>query len=189
MPMKIGFNSATVVILFCLFIPWSAVAQVDEDRGADAGFHRLMLVMGHTHVPAGLDLNGKKKWLTLASWGLDYDYWISHKWAIGLHSDMVVENYTVRVNESFSKDEVLKRTAPVSLVASGIYKPTEHLNVIGGFGEELSKEENLFLLRVGLDMGWELGEKYEVSISLISDFKLEAYNSITLGIAIGRIFR
>ena len=69
-------------------------------------------------------------------------------------------------------------------------KPLKHVNLLAGFGSEFSKdEESLLLARVGMDVGWEISEKYEVAFSIVGDFKIEAYDSITLGIGISRIFK
>ena len=160
-----------------------------EYEAEETGFHRLTLVMGHTVVPTGLDVDGRKKFLALASWGLDYDYWFHEKWAVGLHTDVVLENFNVEVSESISKDEVLKRKSPLSLVPTGMYKPIEILSVLIGTGVEVSSNESLALARLGVDVGWEISKKYEVSFSFVSDFKFEAYNSYTVGIGISRIFR
>lgn len=181
-------TSKSAWFAICVLMIISAKAQV-EDAKDNKKFHRLTLVMGHTNVPTGLDLAGKKKWLSLASWGLDYDYWFSEKWAAGLHTDVVLQNFKVEVPVSLEPNKILQRSTPVSLVPTAIYKPIERLSVLAGVGAEVSKEETLALLRIGADVGWEINEKYEVSFSFVSDFKLEAYSSFTLGIGVSRIFR
>lgn len=180
--------SKYIGLLACVLAVFAANAQTENETGK-SGFHRLTVVMGHTAVPTGLDVDGRRKFLTLASWGLDYDYWFNENWAAGLHTDVVLENFNVEVSENISKDEVLRRRSPLSLVPTGIYKPIDVFSVLLGAGAEVSSSESLALVRLGVDFGWEITEKYEVSFSFVSDFKLEAYNSYTVGIGISRIFR
>ena len=40
------------------------------------GSHPLTGGIGHTHISQGI-IDGKTRWLALASWTINYDYWIS----------------------------------------------------------------------------------------------------------------
>jgi hypothetical protein len=153
--------------------------------------HRLTGVIGHALQPTALE-DGQKKWLALASWGLDYDYKLCRKWAIGLHSDVILQNFNVEEAKSVGgdKSKVLQRKNPLAICAVGIYKPTRHLSLVGGLGEEFSfnKGENLFIVRAGFEYGYEIMEKYEVGFSLNYDAKIDAYSTIVLGLGVSKLF-
>jgi hypothetical protein len=145
--------------------------------------HRLMLVMGHAHISSGIDREGGKSYIVVPSWGLDYDYRFAPKWGVGIHTDFVVENFEVE-----EEGVVKKRSRPFTMALCFIRKFGPHFSVIGGTGFEFAKEDNLYLFRLGADYGWELPNEWEVGVSLMSDFKVDAYNSWVLGIGIAKLF-
>jgi len=153
--------------------------------------HRLTGVIGHALQPTALE-NGQKKWLALASWGLDYDYKLSRKWAIGLHSDIILQNFNIEEEGAVGgdKSKVLQRKTPLALCAVAIYKPTKHLSTVVGLGEEFSfnKGKSLFIARLGLEYGYEIMEKYELGFSVNYDVKVDAYSTIVLGLGVSRFF-
>ncbi|WP_143519993.1 hypothetical protein [Reichenbachiella sp. 5M10] len=156
--------------------------EKEEKQSEGAKRHKLMLVMGNVHVPAGINIDGDKAWTVVPSWGLDYDYALTEQWAIGMHTDMAIESY------EYEEDIIYKRTRPFSMILTGSRKFGEHLTVMAGGGVELAKEEDLTIVRVGIDYGWELQNDWELSASLMSDFKIDAYNSWILGLGVGKRF-
>ncbi len=149
--------------------------------------NRVSFVIGHSFIPEGINENGSRSTLVLAAWGLDYDRYLSEKWGIGLHTDFVVSNYSVE-NIFDEEDIVLKRTRPFTFCLISSYKFNKHFSMQIGAGEELAKEENFFLIRLGAEIAWELSENWEFGITLTNDLRPEAYNTTTLGFAIGRLF-
>jgi hypothetical protein len=145
--------------------------------------HKVMLVFAHAMTPEGINVDGKKTFLFLPSWGLDYDYRISEKWSVGIHSDFVIENFEFENPEEI----VQERSTPLALVASAGYKIGKHFTAIVGGGAELAKEENLPVIRVGADYGWEIGE-WEIALNYMIDLKLDAYNTGIFGVGLARSF-
>ncbi len=162
-------------------------AQTSEEEKEEAGYHRISVVIGHAYIPQGIEGTTKKQWLFLGSWGIDYDYWFHSKWAIGLHSDWTVQNYAVERTGEDGTEGVLERTRPFASTVAGIFKPGEHFSILVGFGGEFSKEENLFLIRGGLEYGWELPDDWEIGISLMNDFKIDTYNSWIFGLGVSKV--
>lgn len=149
-----------------------------------AGAHRLTVGFGHTHVSEG-KVDGKTQWLVLASWSLNYDYWLSNRWAVGLQSDIVLETFVIEDHEN----EIIERSYPVSLVPVAIYKVGNHLSVLGGVGFELAEERNLTMTRLGLEYGFHLPKSFEVGAALVWDGKWDYYNSWGLAITVSKIWR
>lgn len=148
-----------------------------------ARYHRLSLALLHANVPSGIK-DDKKSWLTLPAYSLDYDYWLVPKWAIGLHTDLIIENYFVET----IKDEEIERSKPVAIAAVAIFKPEDHLSFLLGPGTEIAEEGSLFLIRVGAEYGWEFAERWELGVSLLYDAKWESYDSWMFGLGVSRIF-
>lgn len=176
-----------IACLCCsLFFSKATVAQ--ESSGIKETFHpnqKLALVLGHAEVFKGRDAEGKKKMLSLPSWGIDYTYQFSRKWAVGLHTDIIIEKFEVQKSlESGAGEETIERSYPIAPALMGIYKPTEHWSFLLGMGGEFAKEENFVLTRAGVEYGVEIRRGWEVSGNLGYDFKWNAYDTWTIGIGI-----
>jgi hypothetical protein len=142
------------------------------------------LVIGHAHLFSGVGENGEKQVSTIPSWGIDYTYHISPKWAVGLHTDLILETFKV---ESHSGTE-LERSHPIAPALTGIYKLNHHWSFLLGAGVEFAKEENFFLNRLGVEYGAEIRNGWEVFGSLAYDIKWTGYDSWVLGLGISKSF-
>ena len=156
----------------------SAYGQEEET----SSYHRLSLAMSHAHIPSGVK-GDSKKWLALPAFSFDYDYWLNRKWALGLHTDVILENFLVKS----SGDKEIERTKPVALAAVAIFKPGEHLSFLFGSGVEIAEEGSLFLIRFGGEYGWEINERWELGLSLMYDAKWDSYDTWVLGLGVSRI--
>lgn len=178
-----------ITVLF-IIIAMTATAQEAEKTAAKEeetikGTHRLTLVLGQSHLSEGIMENGKKGWKVIPSWGLDYDYWVSNHWAIGLHNDMIIETFAVAEKEG----KIIERSRPFASVATALFKPDKHLTYIVGMGGEFSKEENFALTRLGIESGWEMKNNWEFNISLLYDIKWNGYNSWLIGFGISKLLK
>ncbi len=144
--------------------------------------HELSVVLGHAHITKGINENGKRAWLVAAAWGLDYTFHINKKWGIGLHNDIVLEDFTVEGKE------IIERSYPISSCIIGSFMPVEKLSIIAGAGGEFAGEGNYFLCRIGIEYGIELPKNWELSPSFTYDNKINAYDTWLMGIGIGKKF-
>ncbi len=147
------------------------------------GSSRLTLGLGHTHVSEG-KVEGKKEWIVMPSWSLNYDYWLSDKWAVGVQTDLLLETFLIENNE----DELIERKHPLSVVPVALYKAGKNLTLFGGIGAEFSKGQNLFTTRLGLEYGFHLPKNWEVGASMLWDGKWNYYNSWSLAFTVSRIW-
>ena len=176
-----------LVIPLLVILYHRVTAQGHEAAESHAGKNKLTIVMGHAHVPKGVGSEGSKRWLVLPSWGFDYNYLFSRYWSLGIHTDFVVENF--ELEEHFGEEQVvISRSRPFTSTAVLTYKPGKHVTYLLGGGAEFAPEENLPLIRVGVEYGWELPDAWELGISLMNDFKVQAYNSWVLGLGVSKIF-
>lgn len=127
-------------------------AQEEKQPGGEVfkPFHQLGLTIGHEHAFSGRDENNKKEIAILPFWGLDYNFQLASKFAIGLHTDFIVENFKVEKNTGDEEKEVIERTKPIAPALMGFYKPAERWSFGFGVGGEFAKEENYFLNRLAV---------------------------------------
>ncbi len=176
----------TVLLSVCLGT--TAYAQHSPPAPADhahhlKGSHRLTLGLGHTHLSQG-EVEGETKWLAAASWSLNYDYWLSDHWAIGLQNDIVLQDFSI----DHGDNQVLERSYPWSIVPAGIYKPIKNWSFIGGVGAEYAHEQTLALTRLGVEYGVHLPHDWEVGGTAVWDNKWDYYNSWGLALTISKIW-
>jgi len=163
-----------------------------QEAGAESsmkGKHAVALQLSHTHISQGVK-DGESTWLAMPSWCLDYDYWVARKWAIGLHSDVIIEDFKVEdhLNTESNGTTVMERSTPFALVATGSFKPRKHSSFQLGAGAEFAKEENLFLMRAGYEWALELPQNWELSFAASYDFRWNAYDSFSYGVGVSKIF-
>ncbi|WEK33803.1 MAG: hypothetical protein P0Y53_15025 [Candidatus Pseudobacter hemicellulosilyticus] len=180
------------LILAALFLPRTLEAQDTETTQSPGhasikGLHRITLSIGHSHIRKGLR-HDETYGVSAASWALDYDYWLTDHWAVGVHSDLLLENFLVEEHIG-NKDEetsIMERNYPISVIPVILYKPWEHLALVAGVGEEFSKEENLLVYRGGLELGWHLPHHWELGATFNYDVKKDAYDTWMVGFGVSR---
>ncbi len=148
--------------------------------------HSIALLISHTHITKGIR-NGDTESISVPSFGLNYNYRIAEKWALGLHTDIIIEEFIVE--RSIFEEGRLERERPVATILAGTYKITEGLGLVAGIGVEWEKNENFGLIRLGTDYGIHIpGPGLEVIIGLNYDILMDSYNSVNFGIGIAKLF-
>lgn len=148
--------------------------------------HQIGLVLSHSHVFEGIDADGNRSVLSLPSWGIDYTYSFHPKWAVGLHTDLIIEKF--KVEKNLGDEEIIERSYPIAPAVMTIYKPGRHWSFLFGMGGEFAKEENFVLTRAGVEYSAELPKKWEVFGTFGYDFRWDAYDTWTIGIGIAKSF-
>ena len=180
--MKINY---LVFIVFLLF--YGSVFSQKEMHSKFHSHHTLGFIISHTQISQGVQANGDKKWLSLPSWAINYNYKFSEKWAIGLHNDIVLEDFAVEEHLKSSNGQVLVRSYPIASAVMVSYKPGKHFSYMFGSGGEFSHTGNLLLLRVGLEYGYHISKDWELNANITNDLKINAYNSWAIGFGVSRI--
>lgn len=174
--------------LLYLIIQNKISAQENEEKKFKP-HHQIGISINHVHVFEGRDEEGNRETLTLPAWGIDYTFQFHERWAIGLHTDFIMEKYKVeKVYASEENKETVERSYPIAPALIGIYKPNEHWSFLLGFGGEFAKEEDFFLTRAGVEYGYELPQGWEVFGTFSYDFKWNAYDSWGIGLGIAKNF-
>jgi hypothetical protein len=187
-----------IVFLTCLFgmslsTAWSQSNPSTEfDRkgqqkssGAEGGpYHRISVGLAHAHIPAEIDLPGRKN-LVIPAWNFDYDYWLNERFAIGLHNTLFLQQFSI---EKRSDNTELLRSNPVSSSLVALYRPGKRWVFVGGLGREFEKNESFNLLDLGIEYGIELPGEWELSAGLKYENKFSAYDSWLLGLGVSKKF-
>lgn len=125
----------------------------------------------------------------MSSVGINYNYKFNPKWAIGLHNDIVTEDYAVEEHlKSGSENKVIERAFPLASAIVASFKPGKYLSYMLGTGGEFAHTGSFFLIRVGVEYGCHIASKWELNANLVNDIKINAYNSFAYGIGITRVF-
>ncbi len=182
--------SVIIIVLLAGFCNGGCQAQ-EKPENEENNFHphsEIALVISHAEVFQGRNEAGDKQVLSLPSWGINYNYWFRPKWAIGLHTDLIVEKYEVKKTSSDGTSETIERSYPIAPALMGIFKPTKHWAFELGMGAEFSSEENFMLTRAGIEYSAEFPKEWEAFGTLSYDFKWNAYDTWVIGIGISKRF-
>ncbi|SFD63873.1 hypothetical protein [Flavobacterium phragmitis] len=183
------FRKIFLLVTFFLLSGYSNITAQENKEKSFSPHHQIGLSINHVHVFEGRDDEGNREVLSLPAWGLDYTFQFREKWAIGLHTDFIIEKFKVEKNLASGEDkETVERSYPIAPALMGIYKPNEHWSFLLGFGGEFAKEENFFLTRAGTEYGYELPKGWEIFGTVSYDFKWNAYDSWGIGLGIAKNF-
>ena len=123
--------------------------------------------------------------MIVPAFGLNYDYFFNARWGLGVHSDILMQQFKV---EKHNNHEEVVRENPIALCGMLFLKLHHRWAIFAGYGVEMEKHENFQLVRIGAEYGIELPKKWELGFSLEFDYKLEAYNSLLFGIGFSKLF-
>ena len=150
-------------------------------------YHSISGLLSHTIIKDGID-EGKAEWVSFPSFAFDYNFVFSPKWRVGLHNDIIFEDFIVETTNSEGEKKELERSEPFATVLVGGFKPGKHFTFEAGMGYEFSKEEHLFLTRIGTEYSLELPKEWELIANLVYDVKWNAYDSFAFGIGVSKSF-
>lgn len=170
-------------------VPHSMRNEVQEHNsapahGSEKGMFRFTLSMGHAHTKKAISKDHGSD-ISSAAWAFDADYWISDHFAVGLHNDIILENFVIEEHLGNNEYAFLEREYPIAVVPVLLYKPWHHLVVLAGAGPEFSKEKNLMVIRSGLEYGWKLTNAWELGVTTNYDFK-RSHDTWMLGFGISK---
>ncbi|WP_281613687.1 hypothetical protein [Flammeovirga sp. SubArs3] len=153
--------------------------------------HRVALIWGHGYIPKGFNNYTEVRTLIIPVIGLDYEYWFSHKFAIGISNDLELSNYVIEVSH---EEEELEREY-VYVGALMAYYEFAHLWAIGiGPGIEMEKNRNFFVVKTSIEKEFPIkGEGgWDVTPMFSYEFKSSnghgVYDAMCFAIAIGKRF-
>jgi hypothetical protein len=175
-----------VLIQFLTFQIFGQHEAVESNEHAtDAPFHKISLITAISIITNNVTENSDGVFV-VPTFGLNYDYFFNHRWGIGLHNDIVLQQYKVERHED---EHELIRQNPVAVCGVLSYKPHHRWTLLGGYGVELEETENISLFRFGIEYGIELKDDWEIAFGAEYDHKINTYSSFIFGIAFSKILR
>jgi len=159
--------------------------------------HLISASLNHTVIFSAIKNGESASNITLPSFGLNYTYVINHKWGIGLHNDIIFEDFVVKGSEtdqnksnSTSNEDtaIIERGTPIAACIMAIYKPIPSLGLMAGIGREFSSHEDFTVIRFGIEAPYHLPKNWELFGVLTYDINIDAYQSLTYGIGIAKLF-
>jgi len=146
----------------------------------DNSHWRIAPLIGHTYV--ALEKRGNHT--PIASWGLDLEYWVNHKWGIGLHNDLEIESFIIEQEEN----ELIERHYPLVGSLDLLIRPWRELVMFFGPGVEFDRNETFSLVRIGAEYEFILTETFDLSPAFFYDGRIDAFNTWTFGLGVGYRF-
>lgn len=163
-------------------------AATESDEESEEGRHELNLSLGHVHVPSGQVNTGRTEWLTVAGWGLNYNYWLSSRFAVGVHTDLTIESLVVVVDRDDRENGTIRRSRPLAPALMLSWKPAKAWTVSAGAGREFDPEGDLNLVRVGAEFGRPLSKRWEGTAGAAIDIRPSAHGTLTVTLGLSRRF-
>jgi hypothetical protein len=167
-----------------VFVLTSVIATSQEHENEHGNFKhfRISPVISHTFIPTNTSEGDKT--VIVPTFGLDLEYWINEKWGLGFHNDLELETFEIeKEHELFVEKEF-----PLVLTFDALYKFKKHFVLVVGTGVEFEKNEDLFIIRAGLEYEVEFGNHWDVSPTVIYDHRSNSSSTWGIGIGIGKRF-
>ena len=193
-------------LILCCIIPIRAQeSEVKEEKHHEQGtdqheshhlHHALSGSINHTIIFSGVKNGETQTSVFVPSFGLNYTYFFNNKWGLGLHNDIILEDFLVKGESSDdpatrSNDEeitVIERGRPISMAIMGVYKVIPNLGIMAGAGMEFSQHEDYAVIRFGLEAPVHLPKNWEIFGTVTYDIMIDAYTSLTYGIGLVKLF-
>jgi hypothetical protein len=185
--MKLSISISQVISFILCLSGTQVMGQTEEVTGENTTFnkHRLTILMENAFIPAADNIADQNRFFIVPVWGFNYDYWINPKIGFGLHNSIILQQYKI---EKSNEDIIIERSFPLIITGEFLVKPVKHFTVSVGAGRELEKHESFTVVNIGIEYGVELPQGWELSINLLYDNKIDAYDSWMLGVGFSKMF-
>lgn len=145
--------------------------------------HKIIFLYGTSWVPQGDPSAERTGVMVVPTLGIDYEFWFTHKVAVGVLNDFELSQYVVETHDG----EEIEREYVYILVLAFIYEPIPNLSLFVGPGREFEKNHDFFVFRIGAEYGIPIRNHWDVGFSVSYDYK-DAYDGIGFGISFGKRF-
>ena len=167
-----------------LILPLSGFSQHDHSTKSihshSNSHYRVAVLIGHTLIKA----EGTDQHIFIPSWGLDLEYWINHKWGIGLHNDIEIESFVV-INQD---NEEIERVNPLVLTLDGLWHFNNGLILTAGPGLEIANGHTYSLIRFGVEYEKDIGGGFDIAPTFFYDHRFDGFSTWSLALGVGKRF-
>ncbi len=173
-----------IVIGLFLLIFYSPVYSQDHSEHSEEAFkrHRISFIWGNTLVPAGKNAHNEDSEVFFPTWGLTYEYILSHRFAIGWVNELEMTSYAVE----HGNEAILEREYPFISSIVLIYEPFKGVILHAGPGYEFERNESFFIMKMGADYIFLLPKDFDIGFGFSYDIKNNLYDAWTFGLTLGK---
>lgn len=179
-----GYNFLIVLVLALAFNP--IFAQENDHLAIETQLkrHKIGLFSGNTLIHGVHNTHtGKEQYVLAPTFGLDYEYWLSHKWAIGTYNEVAFLNIEVEQDH----EVFVKRETGMLFSAVAVYEVFPRFSIFAGTGVEVDPHHTLWIRYLGAEYAFIRSDNWEVSLSA-GYVNKDLYDAFTFGFIIGRRF-
>lgn len=181
-----------LLITLALQLPWLAsFAQTNDkhektenpEKHEKLKRNEIAAYMLMTFAPEYNEEGGRIGYAVLPGVGLDYNFWIGHRWGLSLATSFSQFDILVNTNEN----EIIERDNVFSLSLMGFYEPVESWRIFAGYGREIDSENNFGVVSLTTDYAFEIGHNWAALLLLESHFRTHFF-SAALGVGFSKRF-
>ena len=129
-------------------------------------------------------ITGKEQYVLAPTFGLDYEYWINHKWAVGTYNE--IAHLDIEVH-SEDHEEFIKRENVALFSGVVVFEPIHNFGIFAGTGFETDPHHTFWIRYLGLEYTFIRSNNWDVSLAA-GYVNKDLYDAFTFGIVIGRRF-
>lgn len=184
---KRGILTTVLTLGVGMLFSFNAFSQEKKESSEESekGGHKITIGIGQAHIHENFAEKGKE-WVMASSLALNYDYLISDRWAIGLHNDLVLDDFSIEKMQGGTPIRTIERKRPLATKLVGSYSPLRHFMVNAGAGAELEESENFFLTTLGAGYEFTAGKGWGFGVDLSYDVKWHAYDTWIIGFGVSK---
>lgn len=163
----------------------SEIEEEKEEVGfkLEEGRYSIAAVVGHTYLYGAKDFEGERIASYIPMMAIDFNYHISERWGIGLHTDVLFETIFLEGEEG-----EIERENPIAPAVMIGYKLSKHFGLGAGMGVEFAGGETFVINRITLEYGVEIGQGWEFFALFSQDIRWEIYDAVSLGFGVAKRF-
>ena len=179
--MKVRHFLIAIVFIFTIN---PVLAQEEHHKKSEISLkrHKIGFFIGNTLIHEVHNTHtGKEQYVLAPTFGLDYEYWLSHKWAIGTYNEIAFLNIEVEQDH----EEFVKRETGLLFSGVVVYEAFPRFSVFAGTGLEKDPHHTLWIRYLGLEYAFIRSDNWEVSVAA-GYVNKDLYDAFTFGIVIGR---
>jgi hypothetical protein len=158
----------------------------EHDQGDHESFKRFRLaaIMAYSWVPKGDTHSGEIIGVVVApTIGVDLEYFLKERWAIGLYADVEIMVYEVDRGEG----DTITREYPVVVAFGTTYEFVRNWNLFGAVGYEFENHESFWIGELGIEREIRIPNNWDICPHFTYTIK-HGYDSWKLGVAFGKRF-
>jgi opacity protein-like surface antigen len=169
-------NKQNVLFAFVLILGINCFGQEREN----AVRHVFTGMFAFSFIPKAIESDKLNDILIVPTIGLNYDYHFNHRWSLGTHIDVILQQYEV---ERHDGELLLERAFPVAANLVCGYHVKHRWMILAGAGMEFEKDQSFVMATFGVDHSFDIHEKWDTNVNVIYDYRFDAYSSFLIGIS------